>query len=577
MSLRRPIAYSRRSSSPHPQESRSRNLIVRVFRRLQWEIGQRLSVRAKLTLWYAAMCALTLTLVGFGMKTALDYRTTISLDPTLQAGADRVASKLSEAQFYGPADTRSSYKAEFPQVAKYHQLENCTAPIKWYCGWLKLRLYDYSGTYDSPGMTQQVQIIAQGPIAASSQSTVLTQPALPLLTPGNRPAIHLFPPNNPLALIKFVGRMYTRKEHFLTVHDRGQTFRVYVRELPVPAQYRGVEALLEVMQNEKTYLQVQNDLTVILLVGLPIGILIALLAGWWIARAALRPIDRISRTVQTVGESQDLSRRVNFMGPQDEVGRLAVVFDDMLGRLEKAFEVQKRFIADASHELRTPLTAIRGNADLMTIAPPEERDLCLAAIRRESERMTRLVSDLLLLAEADVAEQPVHMQPVNLSVVLTDVYRSTLVVAGDRVDVLLECNDTVEVMADPDRVKQLILNLADNAVKFTPEGGSVTLSLRGEPQGATVEVSDSGIGIPAEDQQAIFERFYRVEESRARRGSGLGLAICAWIVAAHGGSISVRSKPDMGSTFTVYLPNRIHGRAPVISYDDVETAVARGA
>ena len=120
-----------------------------------------------------------------------------------------------------------------------------------------------------------------------------------------------------------------------------------------------MEALLEVLQNEHTYLQVQSDLTLILLIGLPLGAVIALLAGWWIARAALRPIDRISRTVQTVGESRDLSRRVNFIGPEDEVGRLATAFDRMLERLEKTFEAQKRFIADASHELRTPLTAIR--------------------------------------------------------------------------------------------------------------------------------------------------------------------------------------------------------------------------
>jgi signal transduction histidine kinase len=226
----------------------------------------------------------------------------------------------------------------------------------------------------------------------------------------------------------------------------------------------------------------------------------------------------------------------------------------MMERLEKAFETQKRFIADASHELRTPLTAIRGNADLMRIAPPEERDVCLTAIRREAERMSRLVTDLLLLAEADVEQQPVDKRPVDLDQLVTEVYRSALAVAGGRVSVELEPADAVRIPGDPDRLKQLILNLMDNAIKFTPDGGAVNLSLIAEADGARIEVVDSGIGIAPEEQEAIFERFYRVEQSRARKGSGLGLAICAWIVHAHGGTIDVRSASGKGSTFTVRLP-----------------------
>jgi signal transduction histidine kinase len=226
----------------------------------------------------------------------------------------------------------------------------------------------------------------------------------------------------------------------------------------------------------------------------------------------------------------------------------------MMGRLERAFETQKRFVADASHELRTPLTAIRGNADLMALAPPEERDVCLAAIRREAERMTRLVSDLLLLAEADVETHPLQLQDADLDEILLEVHHSATVLADGKVSVVLERADPMRMSVDPDRVQQLLLNLVDNAVKFTPPGGTVTLSLRADGAGATIEVSDSGVGIPPEAQRSIFERFYRVEESRTTRGSGLGLAICSWIVAAHGGTISVRSQPGMGSTFAIQLP-----------------------
>jgi signal transduction histidine kinase len=516
-----------------------------AFRRLQWAVGKRLSVRAKLTIWYAAMCALTLALVGFGMRQALDYRTASSIDPNLTVSANRVLAALQNSSYNGQVA-----KTAMLQVGNSPDVRLCARAIRPYCAWLKLKLYDYSGTYDSPGVTEQVQIIAVGNPTGTQGYT------LPLLVPGSRQPVHFFQGNNPVGMIQLVANMAS--ERFVTVHDRGETFRVYIQTLPTPATLKNrPTALLEVLQNEHAYLQIQRDLNVILLIGLPLGLIIALIAGWWIARAALRPIDRISRTVRSVGESQDLSRRVDFIGPEDEVGRLAATFDRMLARLEKSFDTQKRFIADASHELRTPLTAIKGNADLMTIAPAEEKDICLTAIRREAERMSRLVSDLLLLAEADVAEQPVHMQPVNLASVVDDVYASTLLMAGDGVEVMLERNDPVLVLADADRVKQLILNLADNAVKFTPAGGAVSLSLKAEPEGARIEVSDSGVGISREDQEAIFERFYRAESSRTKRGSGLGLSICSWIVEAHGGSISVRSEPGKGSTFTVTLPNRI--------------------
>jgi signal transduction histidine kinase len=315
--------------------------------------------------------------------------------------------------------------------------------------------------------------------------------------------------------------------------------------------------VLEVFQEEHNYIDIQDRLNLILVFAIPLTLLVAVVAGWWIARAALRPINRISRTVRSIGESRDLSRRLDFVGPYDEVGRLAVTFDGMMDRLEKVFETQKRFVADASHELRTPLTAIRGNADLYSRAPPDERDLCVASIRREAERMSRLVADLLLLAAADIEEQPVHKKPVVLDELLRDVYRAALILASDNVTVSLDAQDGVMIEADADRIKQLVLNLVDNAVKFTPTGGHVTISLRASPAGAVIGVADTGIGIALEEQQAIFDRFYRVDHARAKRGSGLGLSISSWIAAAHGGHIEVESRPGAGSTFTVHLPGPV--------------------
>jgi signal transduction histidine kinase len=315
-----------------------------------------------------------------------------------------------------------------------------------------------------------------------------------------------------------------------------------------------VIAVLEVFQKESNYSEIQSAFKLILLLAIPLGLVIALLAGWWITRAALRPIDRMSRTVARIAESRDLSRRVHSVGPNDELGRLAHTFDHMMDRLEQAFEQQKRFVADASHELRTPLTAIRGNADLMRYAPPDEREICIASIRREAERMSRLVADLLLLAEADADQHALHIQPVDLCDLMIDVHRSAELISAGKVEVLLEPAEDVTVMGDADRLKQLVLNLVDNAVKFTPRGGRVTLSLYAEPTGARIEVADTGVGIPREERDAIFSRFYRVEESRSTRGSGLGLAICAWVVAAHGGEINLDSEPGRGTRFIVRLP-----------------------
>jgi len=490
-------------------------------------MGRHFSVRAKLTLWYGAMCALTLAMVGFAMLWELNQRTQAHLDADLASNALLIAGEL-----HSPV----------PITAPPRCL-GCSSKTLNYRGRIQRVLDDTSSSLAQPGLFAQVEFI-DAYAAAPSPPTIFLQPHY-------HRAVTLSQP-------EFIGMLFSGGNHgYTTVLQRGaspQQFRVYFKILTPPRAVKNTQAVLEVFQNEKTYVAIQRDFQLILLIGIPFGLLIALIAGWIIARGALRPIGRISRTMRAIGESRDLSRRLNFLGPHDEVGRLADTFDGMMVRLEKAFETQKRFIADASHELRTPLTAIRGNADLMTMVPGDERELCLTAIRQESERMSRLVNDLLLLAEADIEEQPVHLQLIDLDDVIRDAYHSSLVISGDKVAVVLEHADPVSVCADPDRIKQLLLNLLDNAVKFTPKGGTVNLSLHGERSIARIEVSDSGVGIPREEQEAIFQRFYRVEEARSKRGSGLGLAICSWIVSAHGGSIEVRSEPGKGSTFTVRLP-----------------------
>lgn len=509
-------------------------------------IGRHVSTRGKLTLWYGSMVALTFIVAGAATALAVERQFSNSIDSNLEHTTGNLRNKLSSP--FRPGEGPS---AALPPESL------CQDPsIAGYFTRVQNVLTAGSGPLSQPGQFVEVIIWPEWS-DPRFQCSVWPQGT-------QAQAESALPTVNPYT---FISTVATGGHRFVDIPGRrGDTWRVDLTPLRVPPQVRppvlrqaftthpAVRAYLVVYQNERTYADVADTVRRTLLVTGILGLLVAIIAGWWIARAALRPIGRISRTVRSIGESKDLSRRLNFVGPDDEVGRLAETFDGMMERLERVFDTQKRFIADASHELRTPLTAIRGNADLMRIAPPEERDLCLASIRKESERMTRLVSDLLLLAEADVAEHPVHLERVDLDELLVDVYHSVLVVAQGRVHVALEPTESLCVEGDPDRLKQLLLNLSDNAVKFTPEGGTVSLSLRRRGNQACVAVSDSGIGIAREDQDAIFDRFYRVEEARSRRGSGLGLAISAWIARAHGGSIEVQSEPGKGSTFTVVLP-----------------------
>ena len=284
---------------------------------------------------------------------------------------------------------------------------------------------------------------------------------------------------------------------------------------------------------------------------------LAAVLGWFLATKAMRPVDQMTRTAHAIGHSADFARRLAEPPQRDELGRLAATFNEMLGQLEEAMATQRRFLADASHELRSPLTAIRTNVEALlrrSDMDPAERDEILRAIARETDRMGRLVADLLALARAD-AGQPLTVGPVALDALLLDVYQQQRRLAGD-VRLAIGELEQVEVNCDPDRLKQLALNLVDNALRYTQSGGTVTLDLVRRDGWAELVVRDTGLGIAPEHLPRIFDRFYRVDQPRARQagGTGLGLAICKWVAEAHGGRIEVESQEGVGSTFRVLLP-----------------------
>ncbi|MCX7838352.1 MAG: cell wall metabolism sensor histidine kinase WalK, partial [Anaerolineae bacterium] len=330
--------------------------------------------------------------------------------------------------------------------------------------------------------------------------------------------------------------------------------RVYIAPLIVRGQVLAAIVVAESLQGVTQTLQ---QLAILILAGMVAGLIVAFGVGALLAHQALAPIDHITQTAHTIARSNDLTQRIEAKPTRDEVGRLAATFNEMLERIEALFRAQQRFVADVSHELRSPLTAIRGNLDLLrrgALDDPAARAETFAAIESETARMQRLVQDLLLLAQAD-AGVPIEKRPVELDTLLLDVFRQVRLSAGN-VKVLLGSEDQVQVLGDADRLKQLFLNLMDNAVKYTPAGGTVTLSFEREGDWVRVSVADTGIGIPAKDLPHIFDRFYRVDKARSREkgGTGLGLAICKWIAEAHGGRIEVQSQVGKGSTFTVWLP-----------------------
>jgi two-component system OmpR family sensor kinase len=307
----------------------------------------------------------------------------------------------------------------------------------------------------------------------------------------------------------------------------------------------------------------QAMLLVVLVVGIMAAVILSYLLGLLTVRRALRPLKAVTQTASQITETNDLSRRIpqQFLTQKDEIGEFGRTINATLERLEQLFRSQQQFLSDISHELRTPLTTIRGNVDLMRrmgLGDPESLD----AIQSETERLSRLAGDLLTLAQAESGELPLVLQVVELDTILLSVYRDARILAGTKVSVKLGEEDQAIVQGDPDRLKQILLNLITNAIKYTPYGGSITLGLRCIDGWARLTVADTGQGIPSIDLPFIFDRFYRVDKSRTRMpgeaakvgGTGLGLAIVKWLVEAHHGRIDVVSQLGQGSVFTVWLP-----------------------
>jgi signal transduction histidine kinase len=340
----------------------------------------------------------------------------------------------------------------------------------------------------------------------------------------------------------------------------------YVYAVPVNPP-EGSARVVEAGRSYESATETLKTFTVILIGAILVAVLLSVGGAYLLARAALSPVSAVARSARKITES-DLSKRLPVVRPKDEIGLLTATINKLLGRLEAAFtrqeealSRQRRFAADASHELRTPLTSIAGYARMLKDWGLEDSKAAregVAAILDESERMSGLVEGLLALARGD-ADATLELTPGDLGAIAADATKAARAAVGDKVVIeYVPPGNNVELSFDRMRIRQAAAILLDNAVKYTPEGGNVVVSVGEEDGWAGLEVSDTGIGIPKDELPLVFERFYRVDPARmqslTQSGAGLGLSIARQIARAHGGEIEAESEPGEGSTFTLWLP-----------------------
>ncbi|HEV8637367.1 MAG TPA: ATP-binding protein [Chloroflexota bacterium] len=343
----------------------------------------------------------------------------------------------------------------------------------------------------------------------------------------------------------------------LTILPGGRArLRVLTRPLVAERQTVGAIRVAASLQLLDAFLQRFEQL--VLLVGIG-GVVLSLVGGWALATRSLAPVVEMTRLARETaadagGEIKGTPLTVPPM--RDEIGVLAMTFNEMLARLRAAFRRQREFLADTSHELRNPLMVVRANLDLLELdLPPEERRDCLREAREEVDRMTRLISDLLFLTEADARDAIAHGR-VDLGEVARATVRRSAPLAPDGLVLRAGLLDSATVLGDRDRLRQLLSNLVENAIRYTSPPGEVIVSVRRKGDRAEVSVADTGIGIPPEHHARIFDRFYRLDQARTRSlgGSGLGLAIVRQIAEAHGGQVRITSAVGEGSEFVIELP-----------------------
>ena len=335
----------------------------------------------------------------------------------------------------------------------------------------------------------------------------------------------------------------------------GQPLMIYTKSY---AGQRGSRILVQTGANMEPLFHLLHSLVVILLIVTPVVLLGAAVGGHLLMAGPLRPVVALTEKAESIGR-KELGERLPIIHSGDELERLSLALNRMIDRLEEALAHNQRFSADASHELRTPLTIIRGELEALLEIPGLATQAMegISSALDESDRMSRIVHNLMTISRLDSGGERMEMRPLELAgVVKTTLDHMSLLADEKGIRVTCDAATPVWVTGDAMRLKQVIVNIVDNAIKYTAENGNIVVSLQAQDEKAVLAVTDTGIGIPAESLPFVFERFYRTDKARSREsgGTGLGLAIVKAICSAHDGTVSVESSENQGSTFRVQLP-----------------------
>lgn len=474
-----------------------------------------MTVRWRLSLWYGLLSALTLIILGFVGYSVSVRQQYLNIDRVLIGSARLVETgiRASGRSYALETDTSGPTKDGIMMV---------------------LRAYSPAG-----------KLVFHSP---NDPGLPANNPQAPLQQPAKPAYFEVLP-------IPF-GEVADQRTNtaFGTLFVEGQRWRRYVIAVSNGTQALGyVEALTPLGQLDNSARQLARTLLTVM--GL--SVLAVFLFGWWLAGSVLRPVERMMAAARGITRSRDLGQRIPTGEHQDELSRLAVTFNDMLGSLQTAWDSQQRFVGDASHELRAPLTVLRGNAELLRRHPhldAQERETMLMDIEKEASRMNRLVDDLLLLAQSD-AGSTLKRSPVSLRAIAAEAIRDARKLSADHTVILDAPEEPFTVSGEKDRLRQLLLILLDNALKYSPAGTSVTVKLASDHPFIILSVRDQGSGIPTEALPHIFERFYRADRARSRTagGVGLGLSIAQWIATQLGGELWVADTGAGGTTFCLKL------------------------
>lgn len=456
------------------------------------------TIRTKLTLWYTSIFGGTLVLFGLLTYLAFSYANNERIDVGLKEEAEGIA--------HYPQTSTNSFKEYIKHISNESDEE-----------WA---LEKYVAILDSAGNLQ--------------------------FRSGNLTDAHL------LLQSHQVREIFSGMTYYKTVkNSKGRLLRIIT--IPMEDKQRLIQIGIVINKD--------SALNIFLFTLAALGLL-AIASSWFggrfMAKKALTPIDRMIKELQKI-ETEQLEKRLTFHSAKDEINALSEVINEMLSRLENSFNQTRRFTADASHELRTPIAIMKAGIE---VALSKERDLrgyqqVLANTLEDLRRLSKIIENLFILAKADAGRYELHMERMNLCPVVTEIAEQLKLIAEPK-NIFVSTEKMEDAFIDGDEllIRMLLLNLVDNAVKYTPLNGTITLSLGKDNGCAKIIITDNGIGISQEDISHIFDRFYRANKARTadHTGGGLGLSICQWIVKSHDGTITVKSEPCKGSAFTVALP-----------------------